>query len=319
MTRRAPFERRLRDELHAARPPRAAEAERRAWHVVSAAHTARMPTRERRRGVRFAVAAATAAALGLLALTPAGAKVGDWIDDVVSPAPEATRSSLTSLPAKGRLLVVADGGAFIVHDDGARRRLGTFRDATWSPGGLFVAGARGRELVAMNPDGSERWTRPADGPVSLPRWSPDGYRIAYRSGSDLYVAIGNNDASWPLARGVGAAPPAWKPLPQPLEQVLAFAAGERVRIVEADTAAPPSRRNPAGAGAARDLVGRRRSPAGDGRGALGERARAGRRPAADDRICRAASRAPAPRWRPRASGSPSSPARRMRRSRAGCC
>ena len=238
MTRRAPFERRLRDELHAARPPRAAEAERRAWHVVSAAHAARAPTRERRRGVRFAVAAAAAAALGLLALTPAGAKVGDWIDDVVSPAPEATRSSLTSLPAKGRLLVVADGGAFIVRDDGARRRLGTFRDATWSPGGLFVAGARGRELVAMNPDGSERWTRPADGPVSLPRWSPDGYRIAYRSGSDLHVAIGNNDASWRVARGVGAAPPAWKPLPQPLDQVLAFAAAGRVRIVEAD---PPHR------------------------------------------------------------------------------
>ena len=114
--------------------------------------------------------------------------MGDWIGDVVNPAPEATRSSLSSLPAAGRLLVVADGGAWLVHDDGARRQLGAFSDATWSPGGLFVAAARGHELVALDPQGSERWTRPAAGSVSVPRWSPDGYRIAYRSGPDLYVA-----------------------------------------------------------------------------------------------------------------------------------
>jgi dipeptidyl aminopeptidase/acylaminoacyl peptidase len=235
VSRPTPFERRLHDELHAARPPRSAEAERRAWHVVSAAHAERTPPPRRRRAARVAVAAAAALALGAVALTPAGAKVGDWIDDVVSATPGATRSTLDSLPANGRLLVMADSGAWVVRDDGSTRRLGAFRDATWSPGGLFVAGARGRELVAIDPDGEgERWTRPAPGPVSLPRWSPDGYRIAYRSGSDQYVAIGDNEDSWRLWRGVGAAPPAWKPVPEPLEQVLAFEAGGRVRIVEVD-------------------------------------------------------------------------------------
>ncbi len=238
MSPRAAFERRLRDELHCASPPRAAEAERRAWHVVRAAHAARAPVRRNRRAARLAVAGATAVVAAALALTPAGARMGDWIDDVVSPAPQVARSSLSSLPAKGRLLVVADGGAWLVRDDGARRQLGGFSDATWSPGGLFVAAARGRELVALDPQGHERWTLPATGRVGVPRWSPDGFRIAYRSGRDLRVATGDSTDDWLLARGVGAAPPAWKPLAAPSQQVLAFAAGGRVRIAEAD---PPHR------------------------------------------------------------------------------
>jgi hypothetical protein len=233
VTRRSSFERRLRDELHAARPPRAADAERRAWHVVRAAHAARPSAPPRRRGLRLALAAAAVLAALALALTPAGARVGDWIDDVVSPAP-TPRGSL-SLPAPGRLLVIGDGSAWVVAEDGARRRLGPFADATWSPGGLYVGAARGHELVALEPDGDPHWVRPAPGRVRAPRWSPDGYRVAYRSGSDLRVVTGDNKDDWLLARDVGSAPPAWKPLPEPLEQVLAFASGGRVRIVEVDT------------------------------------------------------------------------------------
>jgi dipeptidyl aminopeptidase/acylaminoacyl peptidase len=133
------------------------------------------------------------------------------------------------------LLVVADGAAWVVDDDGPRRQLGEFSDATWSPNGLFVAATRGNELVALEPTGAERWTRPAAGRVSVPRWSPDGYRIAYRSGRDLRVVWGNNGREWLLQRSVAAVPPAWKPLPEPAGQVLAFAASGRVRIVEVDT------------------------------------------------------------------------------------
>ena len=236
MTRRASFERRLRSELHSARPPRAAEAERRAWRVVSAAHAAHAPAPPRRRALRLGLAVAAAFAAATLALTPAGARVGGWIDDVVSPAP-TPRASL-ALPAPGRLLVVGDGSAWVVAKDGARRRLGGFGDATWSPGGLFVAGARGHELVAVEPDGDPHWVRPASGLVSAPRWSPDGYRVAYRSGSDLRVAIADNADDWLLAHDAGSAPPAWKPLPAPAEQVLAFASRGRVRIVEVDTGRP---------------------------------------------------------------------------------
>jgi hypothetical protein len=229
------FERRLRGELRAARPPLAEAAELRAWEVVRAAHAARPPARRWRAARGLALASAAAVAAAALVLTPAGARVGDWIDDVVNPAPEATRSTLSSLPAPGRLLVVADGSAWLVRDDGARDQFGRFDDVTWSPGGLFVAAAGGKELTALDPLGNVRWTRPASGPVSVPRWSPDGYRIAYRSGADLHVATADNADDWRLARATGAAPPAWKPLPEPAEQVLAFAAGNRVEIVEVDT------------------------------------------------------------------------------------
>jgi hypothetical protein len=229
------FKHRLRDELHRARPPRAAEAERRAWEVVRTAHSEREAVR-RPAGPRRLALAALAATLGaVLVLSPAGAKVGDWIGDVVDPSPDATPSTLGSLPADGRLLVVGPGGPWIVKDDGGRRRLGDFSDATWSPGGLFVAAARGRELVALEPDGDERWARPAPGRVSTPRWSPDGYRIAYRSGRDLWVAAGDNTSAGRLARGIGPAPPAWKPRASTPGQVVAFSSGRRIRIVEEDS------------------------------------------------------------------------------------
>ena len=164
-----------------------------------------------RRGPRIAAALAAAALLLGLLLTPAGARVGDWIGEVVSPAPEATRSALASLPAEGRLLVVAESGPWVVGDDGARRRLGAYRDAAWSPGGLYVVAAKGRRLIALEPDGDERWTRVAPARVATPRWSPDGFRIAYRSGHDLHVAIGDNSDSWLLrtrrARGAAGLAP----------------------------------------------------------------------------------------------------------------
>ena len=134
MTRGPSFERRLRSELRSARPPRAADAERRAWHVVSAAHAAHAPAAPRRRALRLALAVAAALTAATLALTPAGARVGDWIDDVVSPTP-TPRASL-ALPAPGRLLVV-----------GRRLGLGGRRGRRPAP----ARRVRRRDLVARRP------------------------------------------------------------------------------------------------------------------------------------------------------------------------
>jgi hypothetical protein len=70
--------------------------------------------------------------------------------------------------------------------------------------------------------------------VSTPRWSPDGFRIAYRAGDDMYVAVGDNTGGWLLARDVAATAPAWQPDRPDGDQVLAFAAGPRIRIVAVD-------------------------------------------------------------------------------------
>jgi dipeptidyl aminopeptidase/acylaminoacyl peptidase len=133
---------------------------------------------------------------------------------------------------------VSGSGPWIVRDNGARDRLGAFRDATWSPNGLFVAATRGRRLVALEPDGDQRWVRPAPARVTVPRWSPDGYRIAYRSGRELWVVYGDNGRAWPVAEGVGETPPAWRPGRPSPGQVLAYSVGSRVRIAEVD---PPRR------------------------------------------------------------------------------
>jgi hypothetical protein len=202
--------------------------------MVRAAHAERAAVRRPQRGRRLALVALAAALVAVVALSPAGAKVGDWIGEVVNPAPDAVPSTLGSLPAQGRLLVVSPGGPWVVQDDGARRRLGDFGDATWSPGGLYVAAARGRELVALQPDGDEQWVRPAPGRVAAPRWSPDGFRIAYLSGRDLWITIGDNSGRWRLARGVGPAAPAWQPERPSPGQVVAFSSGRRIRIVEVD-------------------------------------------------------------------------------------
>jgi dipeptidyl aminopeptidase/acylaminoacyl peptidase len=89
--------------------------------------------------------------------------------------------------------------------------------------------------VALEPDGDERWIRPAPWPVTVPRWSPDGFRIAYRSGADMWVVYGDNGRHWLLAKRTGATPPAWQPGRPPFRQVLAFSWRKRVRIVEVDS------------------------------------------------------------------------------------
>ena len=76
------------------------------------------------------------------------------------------------------------------------RRLQRLR--RWSPHGLYVAVADGREFVAVDPGGTVQWTHPAPGRVYtarvvrvLRRPTARYQRIAYLSGNDLRVIDAN--------------------------------------------------------------------------------------------------------------------------------
>jgi hypothetical protein len=191
------------------RAPNETAAAERARTVVRSAYLDRTPTASRRERRRLVIAPALAVVAGALALSTAGASVRRRISrelGVQHPAP-----ALFSLPASGRVLVSGPGGTWIVTSDGAMRRLGAWRQASWSPHGLFVAVAGTDELAAVDPQGTPRWTlaRPA---VSDPRWyAPTGYRIAYLSGTHLRVVAGDGSGDHLLTAGVARVAPAWRP------------------------------------------------------------------------------------------------------------
>jgi dipeptidyl aminopeptidase/acylaminoacyl peptidase len=237
----------LRERLRDEPIPAERNAEDRSWELLRAAYEERpaeSPGR-RVRPRRLAIAIAAAAILAIaLALTPAGAEVRDWIEDVIEPGREDARPTLTSLPASGQLLVESSQGPWVVQEDGSRRLLGDYEQATWSPSGLYLAVTDDRQLTAVDPLGEHRWSVSPGRPVSDPAWAPSGIRVAYLSGSALRVVAGDGTDDRLLHRPVAAVAPSWKPdplqvPPQPgtpeAEHVLAFVdARGAVRAVRSD-------------------------------------------------------------------------------------
>jgi WD40 repeat protein len=207
---------RLPERLRDVFVPEERAAEERGWQVVHGAFEARHPVHLRPRVNRLAIALAVALLVAAVALSPAGAKMADLVRDVVEPGAENAQPALTSLPASGRLLVTSPEGPWIVDQDGSQRLLGAYRDAGWSPSGLFAVAARRRQLTAVDPVGTVRWSLAARRPVSAPAWSPSGIRVAYLSGSSLRVVAGDGTGDRLLVDRVAAAAPAWKPLSEPV-------------------------------------------------------------------------------------------------------
>jgi hypothetical protein len=229
----------LRDRLRDAPLPDEHAARERAWRVVDAAFAERdRPARlHRRRSIALVAAAAAALAAIAVAVTPPGEAVGDWVRRIVAPSeptPARVRPALGPLPGGGRLLVTAPSGAWIVQADGTRRRLGAYTGAAFSPHGLFVAVTRDDLLAAVDPRGRVRWTLTRPDPVTRPAWSPDGFRVAYRSGAALRVVYGDGALDRELTARSAPVTPAWRPTPG---HRVAYVARDRRMVVlrDADT------------------------------------------------------------------------------------
>ena len=228
-------DKRIQDELRSIAVRDEAEAERRSWDVVRTAFVERdvvsWPTRRARPLL------ALAAALGVLAaaLSPPGQALVGSLRDAIGRERvvgiKRSKPALFSLPTRGRLLVNSSKGPWIVQRDGPKRLLGRFREASWSPHGLFVVATRHNELLALDPKGNIRWSL-ARRDVSSPTWAPSGFRIAYVSRRSLRVVAGDGTGDRPLAaRRVLPVAPAWQPAPG---HVVAFAAAHGVLVADAD-------------------------------------------------------------------------------------
>ncbi|MDX6507779.1 MAG: hypothetical protein QOG06_2423 [Gaiellaceae bacterium] len=210
------------------RAPNELEAQERAWRIVRAAYADREPVAWPRRHVRPLVAGALVAAVVAAALSPPGQSVVHSLREAVGV--KRAEPGLFSLPAPGQLLVTSRQGAWLVHRDGSKRLLGHYRDATFSPHGLFIAATRANQLVALDPKGNVRWTLARPGP-RFPAWTGtrSDTRIAYIASGRLRIVAG--DGTGDQAIGPAApAPPVWAP---GLDRVLLYSNGHRTVVYDA--------------------------------------------------------------------------------------
>ena len=200
-------------ELDLIEVPGAADAEERAARIVAAAFAETLPRHRTRRAAGPVAAVAAALVLIAAVLSPPGRAFVDHVRRAVGV--DHASPALFTLPAPGRLLVTADSGTWVASSDGSRRLLGSYDDASWSPFGRFLAATGANELVALDTEGTVRWTLARPG-VRFPRWTgtPTNTRIAYLSGDRLHVVAGDGKGDFVA----GAAPaagisPAWSSRP----------------------------------------------------------------------------------------------------------
>lgn len=210
------------------------DAEDRVWEVVRRAYEEREP-HPRTRHTRTALVAAVVviAALAAAVATPPGHAVFEQVRRAVGV--EHAASALFSLPAPGRLLVQSAeaGGTWVVDEDGARRPIGRWAYASWSPHGKYIVAATQNELVAIDPKGHVHW-RLARRDVSSPVWEGTTIdtRIAYFAESGLRVVAGDGTDDRLLDAYVAQEPVAWDPAQL---HTLAYETGGSVVLQNVDT------------------------------------------------------------------------------------
>jgi len=184
------------------------DAADRTWEVVRSAFEERIPV-PRKRDWRPVVVVAFGVALLAAAFSPPGNAVLGSLRDAVR-----GEDHLVSLPAPGSILVNAQGGVWVVKQNGSKRFLSGYDGASWSPHGLYLAAARENELVALEPNGKVHWKLARSRQVGGPQWSYEGYRIAYTAGRDLRVVNGDGTGDRLVTNnegGSGLVSLAWRP------------------------------------------------------------------------------------------------------------
>jgi outer membrane protein assembly factor BamB len=235
----------LRRALVDAPAPDEEAARERTWGTVRAAFESREPVAWPVRHARPLIVFAAVAALLAAAFTPPGEAVVNEVRDAIgrerTVGIERAEPELFSLPAPGRALVESGRGLWLVRQDGSRRLLGRYRDAAWSPHGRFLAAVRGNQLVALDEQGTVRWSMPRRGFVGSPSWTGTrtDTRIAYLAGTvprrELRVVAGDGTGDRLIARRVAPVAPAWRPGP---ERELAYVRRSgRLLVVDGDTGA----------------------------------------------------------------------------------
>ena len=133
------------------------DAEERAWTVVRAAYAEHEPVHAGPPLRSGLAAAALLCAVAAAAFSPPGRAVVDAVRRTIGV--EHAAPALFRLPASGRLLVSGSGGTWLVATDGAKRRLGDYTQASWSPHGLFIVASTSNELATLEPrDGAVHWS-----------------------------------------------------------------------------------------------------------------------------------------------------------------
>jgi hypothetical protein len=215
--------------------PGEVEAGERGRRLVLAAFAERGPVRRRRPHLPRIVWPVLAALLAASAVAVAGyLRSGS--------SPRQVRAPFGVQVQNGVVLALGRGIASTVAARGRERALGPASDGDLSPHGRNAVLASGSALVAVSvADGQVRWRVPANGPVSMPRWSversvPPCCRVAYLAGGALYSVGGDGRGAHLVARRALAVAPAWRPGGD--GHVLAFAAPDGIRVLAADTDRP---------------------------------------------------------------------------------